>query len=51
MTKILHADDHCKVVAFYMDGVLFWTTVYIYDDEGFVEKSIRIMKDGTNIIQ
>lgn len=50
-TRILLEEERMHVVAFYQDGKLMWTTTYLLDDEGLVEKMIRVTPDGTVDIQ
>lgn len=47
MTQVLYKDEMNKVVAFYVKGILLWTTTYTFDSEGLVTKMIRVMRDGT----
>ncbi len=46
MTKVLHEDAESKVVAFYVNDTLVWTTTYLLDAEGFAKKMIRVSRDG-----
>ena len=50
-TEVLYKTEKSKVVAFYKHGELQWTTTYVYDDEGYVEKMVRVYNDGMVSVQ
>ncbi len=48
-TITLFKNSKNKVVAFYINDKLIWTTTYTFDEEGFAIKSVRVMANGTVI--
>lgn len=48
-TITLFQNSKNKVVAFYINDELIWTTTHTLDDEGFAIKQVRVMLDGTVI--
>ena len=46
-TQILHRDQYSEVVAVYIKNTLSYTRTYLFDSEGYVEKTITVYADGT----
>lgn len=43
---IVYEDEKTKVKKVSLNGRFMYTVTYIFDDEGFVEKMIRVYRDG-----
>ena len=49
--KIITKDEHKTVKAVFLNNRFMYTVTYIYDDEGYVDKMIRVYADGTVDVQ
>ena len=43
----LYKDERNVVKAMYMHGKMVWTTTYTLDEDGYVDKTVRVFSDGT----
>ena len=49
--EILYDSKESRVKAVYLRGTLYYTRTYLFDEDGYVKKSITVFRDGTISIQ
>lgn len=49
--SIIYEDEQTKVKKVCLNGRFMYTVTYIFDEEGFVEKMVRVHRNGTVEVQ
>lgn len=46
-TRTIYDSKDMKINAVEQDGRVLWTSIYYYDNDGFVDRAINVYPDGT----
>lgn len=45
-TKVVYKDEKKRVIEVYLNGKLFYTSIYVYDADGYIDYSVTAFANG-----